>query len=119
MVYKITLYGVVDYDYAGFGKPIWGQVVLRENIPKITTARILACRYSKQYRGFKYGTDITLWDGGKAIEKICWYPDGCRMEKDTYVPSTPSGRSPIMHYYYDVNARDGKVTLRESYQKKW
>lgn len=121
MAYKLTMYGVTDYDRSGFGKMIRGTIVLRENIPKITTARILACRYSKQYMGTHFGTDISVWDGNKVIEKICWHNDGCRMEKEEIldIPSTPKGYSPVIHYYYTVNARDGTVKFKKKWQQKF
>lgn len=119
MSYKLTMHGIVDYDHTGFGKPIWGQIILREDIPKITTARILACRYSKQHKGTNFGADIYIYEGEKEIEKIYWKSDGCLSEKTTILLNTPRGQSPVMHYIYDVNARDGTVKLKKNYQRKW
>lgn len=119
MSYKLTIYSMIDYDHSGLGKSIWGDRVLREDIPKITTARILACRYSKQYEHRGVGQDISVWEGNKRIEKIWWGNDKCRMEKTSVITPTPKGFSPIMHHYYDVNARDGTVKLQKNDLRKW
>lgn len=119
MSYKLIMYGVVGHDSTGLGKLIRGQIILRDKISKITTARILACRYSKQNMGTNFGADIYIYEGEKEIEKIYWKSDGCLSEKTTTLLNTPRGYSPIMNYIYDVNARDGTVKLKKNYQIKW
>lgn len=120
MVYKITMYGIVDYDRSGFGKAIRGQIVLRDKISKITTARILACRYSKQNMGTNFGAEITLYDGINPIERIYYHNGKYRMEKSSVLlKSTPRGYSPVMHHIYTVNGKTGSVRLDENYQRKF
>lgn len=119
MVYKLIMYGVVGHDSTGLGKLIRGQIVLRDKISKITTARVLACKYSKQYKGSNFGADIYIYEGKKEIEKIYWKSNGCLSEKTTTISDTPKGYSPIMRFIYNVNAKDGSVKLKETYQKKW
>lgn len=122
MTFKITLYGMKGYDPTGFGHPIYGHIVLRDDIPKLTTARILACRYSKKYGKSGYeGPKIDVWKNGKIIE--CIYPTTVKgdyvSERTGEDKNRPKDRSPIVHIYYHVNAKTGEIRLKETYQKKW
>lgn len=122
MTFKITLYGIKGYDPTGFGHAIRGYIVLRDDIPKLTTARILACRYSKKYSAKGYrGPKIDVWKNGKIIESI--YPTTINgdyiSERSGEYKNASKGKSPIVHIYYYVNAKTGQIKLKDTYQVKF
>lgn len=121
MAYSIETYSTGDR----------GFVVLRDDIKTIKTARILACRYAKEYSKVaiyparksnlqKFAQNV-FTRGAFAKEEI-YYSNSraCYVsEKEEEVLDGKKGYSPIVHKYYKVNGRTGDVTLIEEYRKKW
>ena len=125
----IVMYGVTGTTMGALGREqVTGAIILRDNIPKITTARLLALRYSKEY-GSKYsGKEIYLikkpFDRPLQFvsvfhdEELRWDPHGSKMERkeENTSPQLKNKQSPIVHHRYSVNGRDGTVKFIESYR---
>lgn len=106
-------------------------IVLRDDIKTIKTARILACRYAKEYSKVaiyparksdlqKFGQKV-FTEGAFAKEEIYYNRSkACYIsEKKEEILDGKKGYSPIVNKYYKVNGRTGEITLIEEYRKKW
>lgn len=106
--------------------------VLRDKIPKITTARLLALRYSREYQSHNSGMVIYLMDDPSpkshitfasvfAKEKIYWMPDGrSYSDRSTYSPDENlKNKSPTLHTRYSINGRTGEIKFMKEWRKSW
>lgn len=101
-MYRLTLENAITGYRATL--PAKGAVI-KDDIEKITTARIHASRLSKSYGSEYRGAEIFIWDGGTPIERIDINPyRGIVMEKINGNPRVHT------HIYYDVDGRKGTVT---------